>query len=285
MGIESRSSRRPTRHDALGGAAGAGAGRARERDARAGRAPPGPALAARHVPLRSPGLRARQLGELVRAGATSTSSTSTTSRWSAGPAFSRTARASSSTRRTSTGSSAPCTRSGGSTASPASGPHACAARSRIRRPPQLWRYTGPARSARSRTSTCSWRPASSRSRHTGRAASGGPCVRLPHFSPLDGGAEASRDADERPARPYFLVVGRLERLKGVQTLIEALPALRRRRLGRGRGGYVRRRAPSASGRARATSAFSADCLQTRSAPSTAARSRSSRPPSATRRSA
>lgn len=44
---------------------------------------------------------------------------------------------------------------------------------------------------------------------------------LPHFFPLDEAREPLQRPDNLPSRGYFLVVGRLERLKGVETLIEA----------------------------------------------------------------
>jgi glycosyltransferase involved in cell wall biosynthesis len=43
---------------------------------------------------------------------------------------------------------------------------------------------------------------------------------LPHFYPLEEDQDVSKDDEDRVSRPYFLVVGRLERLKGVQTLID-----------------------------------------------------------------
>jgi glycosyltransferase involved in cell wall biosynthesis len=48
-----------------------------------------------------------------------------------------------------------------------------------------------------------------------------PIVHLPHFAPLTEGALPTGDhpVGEKAATPYFLFVGRLEKLKGVQTLI------------------------------------------------------------------
>ena len=89
----------------------------------------------------------------------------------------------------------------------------------------------------------------------------------------------------RPGRPYFLFVGRLERLKGVQTLDRGVPRLRRGGPpDRAGDGTLRRRAPTA-GRTRPTSAsWGAPYGRARPA-STAARSPCSCRRSATRRSA
>ena len=84
----------------------------------------------------------------------------------------------------------------------------------FRRPPQLWRYTGLlAREARSVDLFLSpSRFTLEKHRERGFDA---PMRHLPYFLPRP--AEANADA-AGAERPYFLFVGRLERLKGVQTL-------------------------------------------------------------------
>ena len=86
----------------------------------------------------------------------------------------------------------------------------------FRRPPQLWRYTGLlAREARSVDLFLSpSRFTLEKHRERGFDA---PMRHLPYFLPRPAKADADAAGAERP---YFLFVGRLERLKGVQTLIE-----------------------------------------------------------------
>ena len=81
------------------------------------------------------------------------------------------------------------------------------------RPPQLWRYTRTLATATDRLDAllCPSRFCLNRHRRDGIR---GTLVHLPHFVPVP--AETHRDPD---CRPYFLVVGRLEKLKGFQILI------------------------------------------------------------------
>lgn len=88
------------------------------------------------------------------------------------------------------------------------------------RPPQLWRYTN-----LMKNSLRSLDAIISPSRFTKRlhedAGLTAPIFHIPHFAPLS--AEASgqdRNGIEAPGgKPYFLYVGRIEKLKGIQTLI------------------------------------------------------------------
>ena len=89
-----------------------------------------------------------------------------------------------------------------------------------RRPPQLWRYTGLLKREIAHVDMFLAPSQVALEAHRARGFRG-PMACLAHFLPLEEPLEASSDADVSPARPYFLVVGRLERLKGVQTLIEA----------------------------------------------------------------
>lgn len=91
----------------------------------------------------------------------------------------------------------------------------------FRRPPQPWRWTGALERA-----TASIDLFLSPSRFTVQAhlerGFRRPIVHFPHFLPR---AEVERSQGHvatvpRPARPYFLYAGRLERLKGVQVLID-----------------------------------------------------------------
>ncbi|MFQ5739071.1 MAG: glycosyltransferase family 4 protein [Acidobacteriota bacterium] len=85
-----------------------------------------------------------------------------------------------------------------------------------RRPPQLWRYWPGIRGALGHLDAllCPSRFTLQRHRAEGIAAR---LVHLPHFLPA-----VEQVAKDPAATPYFLVVGRLEKLKGVQTLIPLL---------------------------------------------------------------
>ena len=86
----------------------------------------------------------------------------------------------------------------------------------FRRPPQLWRY-GSLLERQTRHVDLFLSPSRfTMDMHRERGFTG-PMRQHPSFTPPD--ADGVGD-DVRGGRPYFLVVGRLERLKGVQTLIE-----------------------------------------------------------------
>jgi glycosyltransferase involved in cell wall biosynthesis len=93
-----------------------------------------------------------------------------------------------------------------------------------RRPPQLWRYTN-LMTRCLREIDCLLAPsrfAQERLRADGVRC---PMTVLPHFVPLPPAqTEAPRDPNE--GRPYFLFVGRLEKLKGVQDLIRVFARYR-----------------------------------------------------------
>ena len=116
-------------------------------------------------------------------------------------------------------------------------PHCVACTLTYRRPPQVWRYTGLLERALKHVDVFI---SSSRFTIEAHRERGLPlrAVHLPHFTPLPG--EETSPAADLPAEPYFLFVGRLEKLKGLQTLI---PIFRRygaaRLLVAGTGTYER----------------------------------------------
>jgi glycosyltransferase involved in cell wall biosynthesis len=94
-----------------------------------------------------------------------------------------------------------------------------------KRPPQLWRYTPLLQQAAAqvRAFLAPSDFAAQKHRQYGFA---GPLVHLPHFAPryslprpLRGRIEVGQSEGGTPSKPYFLFVGRLERLKGLHTLI------------------------------------------------------------------
>lgn len=89
-----------------------------------------------------------------------------------------------------------------------------------RRPPQLWRYTGLLRRQVEHIDMFLAPSLFTLEAHRARGFTA-PMAHLPHFLAIDEAKEVERRSDTAPTRPYFLVVGRLERLKGVQRLIEA----------------------------------------------------------------
>ena len=86
----------------------------------------------------------------------------------------------------------------------------------FRRPPQLWRYTGLLERELENVDLFLSPSAFTVRAHRERGFTR-PIRELPYFLP-----EPPRDVvvEAAPARPYFLFVGRLEKLKGVQRLIE-----------------------------------------------------------------
>jgi glycosyltransferase involved in cell wall biosynthesis len=86
-----------------------------------------------------------------------------------------------------------------------------------RRPPQLWRHTGMLRRASRHVDAFIAPSRFTAAMHEERGF-GRPLEHLPHFlDRVDGDWE--RPGPRPQERPYFLFVGRLERIKGVQTLI------------------------------------------------------------------
>jgi glycosyltransferase involved in cell wall biosynthesis len=97
-----------------------------------------------------------------------------------------------------------------------------------RRPPQWWRYFGLLKSAIKHVDALLAPSHFSKNVHQ-QLELDVPIVHLPHFVPAPKTEEAptsEKTAEGPPKEPYFLFVGRLEKLKGLQTLI---PLFRRRR--------------------------------------------------------
>ena len=89
----------------------------------------------------------------------------------------------------------------------------------FRRPPQLWRYTGLLERELDNVDVFLSPSRFTIAAHAERGFTR-PIRHLPNFLPTGDVATATL-ADERPTRrPYFLFVGRLERLKGVQRLLD-----------------------------------------------------------------
>jgi glycosyltransferase involved in cell wall biosynthesis len=93
----------------------------------------------------------------------------------------------------------------------------------FRRPPQLWRYTGLLERSVRNVDLFLSPSRFTLEAHRSRGFSG-PIRQLAHFVPLAEGAPAP--VPPTGARPYFLCVGRLVKLKGVQNLIERLRTYR-----------------------------------------------------------
>lgn len=89
-----------------------------------------------------------------------------------------------------------------------------------RRPPQLWRYTDLLARELPRVDLFLSPSRSTIEQHRRRGFDY-PMRHLPHFLPLDETAGTAQPALAGGGRPYFLFVGRLARLKGAQTLVEA----------------------------------------------------------------
>jgi glycosyltransferase involved in cell wall biosynthesis len=96
------------------------------------------------------------------------------------------------------------------------------------RPPQLWRYSGLMRKATRHVDVFLTASRFARDKHY-EMGFGSPIVVLPYFTAR--GQAAAPDPGKRPPKsPYFLFVGRLVRLKGLQTLIPVFRRHQRARL-------------------------------------------------------
>jgi glycosyltransferase involved in cell wall biosynthesis len=95
----------------------------------------------------------------------------------------------------------------------------------FRRPPQLWRYGGLLERSVKHVDLFLSPSRFTLEAHRARGFTE-PMRHLPYFY-SDVGHEPAGDGEEAPSRPYFLYVGRLERLKGVQVLIDLFREYRR----------------------------------------------------------
>lgn len=91
-----------------------------------------------------------------------------------------------------------------------------------RRPPQYWRYTGLLARCLRHVDAFIAMSRFSRDKHVEMGLDvSAPIVHIPYFVPLPDAAAAGSPGDAPHPRPYFLFVGRLEKMKGVQHLIDA----------------------------------------------------------------
>jgi glycosyltransferase involved in cell wall biosynthesis len=95
----------------------------------------------------------------------------------------------------------------------------------FRRPPQLWRYTGLLERELGNVDLFLSPSQFTIDAHRVRGFDR-PMRRLPHFLPRVDSESAHAATHGRNGRPYFLYVGRLEKLKGVQTLVERFRVFR-----------------------------------------------------------
>jgi glycosyltransferase involved in cell wall biosynthesis len=108
-----------------------------------------------------------------------------------------------------------------------------------KRPPQWWRYTGLLKAASKHVDAFIAPSEFSRDKHLEMGLDI-PIAHLPHFAPnvAAQGTTAVPPIDKPSREPYFLFVGRLEKLKGLQTLIPLFRGYHRARLlVAGRGSY------------------------------------------------
>jgi glycosyltransferase involved in cell wall biosynthesis len=108
-----------------------------------------------------------------------------------------------------------------------------------RRPPQLWRYTGLIQRAVKHIDAFISPSRFCMEKH-GALGMDLPYVHLPYFSPKLAGDYPGQPENipNLPEKPYFLFVGRLEKIKGLQTLIPVFNGdPRAHLLIAGRGGY------------------------------------------------
>jgi glycosyltransferase involved in cell wall biosynthesis len=88
-----------------------------------------------------------------------------------------------------------------------------------KRPPQWWRYSGLLDAAARHVDAFIAPSRFSKEKHA-QLGFTAPVVHLPHFFPeTDEPASFGSSTEKETAKPYFLFVGRLEKLKGLQTLI------------------------------------------------------------------
>ncbi len=87
------------------------------------------------------------------------------------------------------------------------------------RPPQLWRYNGGMERAIGSVDAFIGASRFSCDKHREQGFTGN-LVHIPHFLPDDELTMQAAPVDLPTQRPYFLFVGRLEKIKGVQTLID-----------------------------------------------------------------
>jgi glycosyltransferase involved in cell wall biosynthesis len=88
---------------------------------------------------------------------------------------------------------------------------------RYRRPPQAWRYTGALRRALRHVDRILVPSRFALEQHRSQGVER-PLIHLPHFIPGSPALDAPVSPDV-PDRPFFLYVGRLEKLKGVQDIL------------------------------------------------------------------
>ncbi|MGH9672604.1 MAG: glycosyltransferase family 4 protein [Bryobacteraceae bacterium] len=88
------------------------------------------------------------------------------------------------------------------------------------RPPQVWRWTGMLAKASRHVDLFLAPSRFTADMHQTRGFQG-PFAVLPYFAP--GNTAAQRRVERPHPRPYFLFVGRLEKIKGLQTVIESWP--------------------------------------------------------------
>jgi glycosyltransferase involved in cell wall biosynthesis len=98
-------------------------------------------------------------------------------------------------------------------------PHCFLCTLTYKRPPQWWRYTGLLKSAAKHVDAFIAPSRFCKEKHS-QLGFTAPVVHLPHFFPeTDEPASSGSSTEKDTAKPYFLFVGRLEKLKGLQTLI------------------------------------------------------------------